>query len=94
MLQLLNDPKLSGPFNLTAPSPVTNRAFTKVLASALHRPAVIHLPAWLLKLAFGEMASLLLDSQRVLPKRLTEEAGLAFRFPTLDAAVADCLNSV
>jgi uncharacterized protein (TIGR01777 family) len=93
MMRLLTEPALRGPFNLTAPHPVPNRVFTQTLAAAVHRPALFHLPAWLLRFLFGEMASLMLCSQRVLPKRLTEQADLRFRFPVLDSALADCLKS-
>ena len=92
MVALLNSPHAQGPYNLTAPTPVTNRLFTEALARHLRRPAIAHLPAPLLKLLFGEMAELLLGSQRVIPQRLTEELGLVFKFPTLDDALADCLK--
>ena len=72
---LMEREDLSGPFNLTAPQPVTNAEFTQALARAVHRPALLPVPAAVLRLAFGEMAQqTLLASQRVLPKRL-EEAG-------------------
>jgi uncharacterized protein (TIGR01777 family) len=93
MLHLLQDPRASGPFNLTAPNPVTNGAFTEALARLLRRPAFLHLPAPLLRLLFGEMSELLLASQKVLPKRLTEQTDLSFRFPTLTDALADCLKA-
>jgi len=64
----------AGVYNFTAPEPVTNSAFTKALAKALHRPAVLPVPACMLRLALGEMANeLLLASARVLPKRLEKE---------------------
>ena len=74
---LLEDETASGVYNLTAPNPVRNREFNSQLAHALSRPAVIPAPAMALKLAFGEMGTLLLDSQRVLPERL-EAAGFHF----------------
>ena len=92
MLALLNTPQAQGPYNLTAPTPVTNRVFTEALARQLHRPAIAHLPAPLLRLLLGEMAELLLSSQRVVPQRLTEELGLVFKFPTLELALSDCLK--
>lgn len=87
-LRLLQDDQLSGAYNLTAPTPVTNREFTAELAAVLHRPAPFVAPASLLKLSLGEAASLLLEGQRVLPARM-QAAGQVFRFPTLKAALQD-----
>ncbi len=89
---LLGDEALSGAFNLTAPNPVTNAEFTATLARLLHRPALFHLPAGLLRLAFGEMADLLLGSQRVIPRRL-DEAGFEFQYPTLEPALSAAIQS-
>ncbi|NZA28625.1 TIGR01777 family protein [Luteimonas sp. SJ-92] len=75
-----------GPVNLTAPQPATNAEFTAALAGALRRPALLPLPAPLLRLGFGEMATLLLDGQRVLPQRLTQ-AGFRFLHPRLEDAL-------
>jgi hypothetical protein len=80
----------SGPYNATAPAPVTNADFTRALGRALHRPTLAPVPAFALRLALGEMAGLLLGGQRVLPRRL-EESGYGFRFPTLEGALADLL---
>lgn len=71
-----------GPVNLTAPQPVSNEAFTRALAGALRRPVVFAVPRPLLRLALGEMSTLLLEGQRVLPKRL-EQAGFEFQHPQL-----------
>lgn len=84
---LIGHAEIDGPVNLTAPAPVTNAVFTTELARALHRPAVLWVPAPALQLGAGEMSSELLGSQRVLPRRLTE-AGFAFRYPALPAALA------
>ncbi|MBI0425691.1 TIGR01777 family oxidoreductase [Psychrobacter sp. NG27] len=84
-LQTANDtPALM--YNLTAPNPVTNHTFTKTLGAWLHRPTFFTLPAFLLKLMFGEMSTLLIDGQKVLPKTL-EDAGYEFRQPTLKQAL-------
>lgn len=83
---LLTNETLSGAFNLTAPNPVTNAEFTATLARLLHRPAMFHLPGGLLRLVFGEMADLLLSSQRVIPRRL-DQAGFEFLYPTLEPAI-------
>jgi uncharacterized protein len=79
----------SGPYNLTAPNPVTNAELTAALHAAYHRPDFgwLRVPAPLLKLGLGEMSSELLTSARVLPKRL-QEAGFVFDYPTIAAALA------
>jgi uncharacterized protein len=84
---LLDHAEIDGPVNLTAPSPVTNAAFTAALARALHRPTVLWVPAPVLQIGAGEMSTELLGSHRVLPRRLTE-AGFAFRHPALTAALS------
>lgn len=84
---------LAGPVNLVGPDPVTNIQFTKTLASALHRPALFPLPAFVMRLAFGEMADeLLLASDRVEPKRLLD-SGYAFQFPTLRSSLEHILKA-
>jgi uncharacterized protein len=78
---------LTGPANAVSPHPVRNAAFTKVLARVLRRPAIFPAPAFALRLALGEMAdSLLLASQRVLPKKF-EGLGYKFVLPDLEAAL-------
>jgi len=84
---LLDQPEVSGPVNLTAPVPVTNAEFTMALAQALHRPAMLHIPAGALRLALGEVSAELLGSCRALPARL-EQAGFSFREPDIDRALA------
>jgi NAD dependent epimerase/dehydratase family enzyme len=80
-----------GAANGVAPNPVTNTEFTRALAQALHRPAIFPVPAFGLKFLFGEMASILLASQRAVP-RAAEAAGFQFRFPQLSPALADILR--
>lgn len=91
MLSLLRNDQMSGPYNVTAPHPVTNAEFTRTLAAVLHRPAPFAAPAALLKLSMGESASLLLEGQRVLPQKL-EIARYRFRFPELLGALENLLN--
>lgn len=80
---------LSGPVNTVTPNPVRNSEFTKVLAKALHRPAIFPAPAFMLRLALGEMAdALLLSSQKVMPAKLVE-AGYSFAQPNLADALAE-----
>src|SRR5579883_704235 len=82
---------VSGALNITAPNPVTNRDFTRELASVLRRPAVFPVPYLGLKLLFGEMADALVSSQRVLPKA-SEAAGYAFRYADVGPAIRDILG--
>ncbi|MFO7763553.1 MAG: TIGR01777 family oxidoreductase [Wenzhouxiangellaceae bacterium] len=91
LIFLLEHDALSGPFNASAPNPVTNEEFTRTLADQLNRPAVLPAPAIALKMAFGEMSRLLLTGAKMLPKRL-EEAGFEFRYRQLDAALEDILG--
>ncbi len=77
---------ISGAMNAAAPEPVTNRQFTRELARALHRPALFAVPAFVLRLAFGEMSQVLLGSQRVLP-RVAQQAGFEYRYPRLPEAL-------
>ncbi len=88
--ELLNNIKLEGAFNLTAPKPVINKVFVQTLASTLHRPAFLPAPAWVLKSLLGEMSKLLLGSQRVMPKRILD-AGYQFKFTELEAALQHAL---
>jgi uncharacterized protein (TIGR01777 family) len=82
-LWALERDSIVGPLNLTAPSPVTNNEFSRVLANELHRPAVLRAPAPALRLILGEMAdALLLGGQRVLPRK-AEADGFTFRFDHL-----------
>ncbi|WP_444943639.1 TIGR01777 family oxidoreductase [Microbulbifer sp. ZKSA006] len=86
------DNHLCQPFNGSAPEPVTNNSFARILAKELHRPAIFRTPAWVLKMIFGEMADeLLLTSDRVEPCTAVE-TGYSFQFPTLEQALADLLK--
>ena len=86
MLWAIGAEKASGPYNATLPEPVRNEEFTYALARAVHRPAILPAPEFALRLAFGEMSQLMLDSLRVAPRR-TLEAGYKFRHYTLPAAL-------
>lgn len=78
----------SGPYNLTGPHPVTNAEFSKALGRAMGRPSLLPAPAFALKALFGEMSTMLLTGQCAMPCRLLEE-GFQFRYPALDAALAE-----
>ncbi|NQU36343.1 MAG: TIGR01777 family protein [Actinobacteria bacterium] len=84
---LIDNDSISGPVNLTAPEPVTNRTATEVLASELHRPAFAAVPAFALKIALGEFSSDVLGSTRAMPTRLAQ-ANFAWDDPTMHDAVA------
>jgi hypothetical protein len=83
---------LTGPVNATAPNPVTNAEFTRALAAVLHRPAIFPVPAFALKLLFGEMSQMLLDGQRVLP-RAAVRSGFQFHYSDVGLALAASLGA-
>lgn len=87
---LLENESCQGPYNGTAPRPVTNREFTRILAGRLQRPAIFPVPAPLLKMALGEMSLLLLTGQKARPKRALEE-GFEFQFDDLETALQAAL---
>lgn len=87
---ILEKDELMAAVNGTAPSPATNAVFTKALGRALSRPAFLPAPAFGLRFAFGEMATILLEGQRVAPKKLLS-TGYRFRFPELNGALQDVL---
>ncbi len=87
LVAALNDTRMRGPINAVAPQPVTNREFVKALASALHRPAIFPLPAFVVKTLFGEMGDeTLLASGRAIPARL-QELGFTFKHPEIHEAL-------
>jgi uncharacterized protein (TIGR01777 family) len=91
LLFLLDDEGLNGPVNLSAPNPVTNREFTRLLADVLGRPAALTVPGWALKLAVGELADQgLLASQRVVPQKLLDR-GFQFEYTELQPLLRDLL---
>jgi hypothetical protein len=83
---LLDRDDLSGPFNLTAPEPLTNREITAAMGRVLHRPTLFPVPAPVLRTVLGEMAGDVLGSARVVPKRLLE-SGFTFAFPGIEDAL-------
>jgi uncharacterized protein (TIGR01777 family) len=83
----LKDETIRGPLNIVSPHPVTNEEFTKTLGHVLSRPTALAMPAFAVRLAFGEMADeMLLTSQRVIPKKLND-AGYEFQQPELEGAL-------
>jgi hypothetical protein len=86
---LLNHQNSQGVYNFTAPNPVTNKVFSKALASAVNRPCLLFTPKFVLKLAMGEMADLLIHGQNVVPMRLQKD-GFIFIY----AEINEALNSL
>jgi uncharacterized protein (TIGR01777 family) len=92
ILHALDQPALVGPVNATAPTPVTNRDFTRALGRALHRPAVLAVPGFALQVALGSdfATEMVLAGQRVLPAKL-RDSGYAFDHATIDSALSAVL---
>jgi uncharacterized protein (TIGR01777 family) len=91
ILHVIRTHSLAGPVNVVGPKPVTNAEFTQALARALHRPAFFPLPAFVARLAFGQMADeLLLASQKVEPDQLVA-SGYRFQYADLGPALDDLL---
>jgi uncharacterized protein (TIGR01777 family) len=91
ILFALTEGRVRGALNATAPEPVTNAEFTRELASVLHRPAIFPVPKVALKVLFGEMAWVILGSQRALPEA-AKSAGFKFEYPQLRPALERLLN--
>jgi uncharacterized protein (TIGR01777 family) len=89
----LEDSRVAGILNATAPNPVTMREFAKTLGRVLHRPAMAPVPAFVLRLMFGEMAQMLLTGQRVVPDAATR-LGYQFTYPRLVEALSACMEAI
>ncbi|MEE4363606.1 MAG: TIGR01777 family oxidoreductase [Desulfotignum sp.] len=83
---LIEKSRASAPFNLVGPEPVRQRDFAKALGRALHRPAVVPAPKFMVKLVMGELGASLLNSQKAYPKGL-EDLGFSFEYKTVEAAL-------
>jgi uncharacterized protein len=90
-LHAVTDASWSGPYNGAAPEPVTNKAFSKALGRALHRPAVAPVPAFAIRLLYGDMAEIVTEGQRAVPERVLAD-GFTYKYADLDAALADALT--
>ena len=88
---MITDSSMQGAYNATAPNPVTNSEFARTLAHCLNRPALLPVPAWLLKILLGEMSGLVLGSQRVMPERLLA-LGFKFQYTDLSSALNQVLR--
>lgn len=91
-LMALTNKDIRSAINLTAPQPVTNRQFSKSLGKALSRPSWLPVPPFVLRLMFGDGAALVLEGQRVIPKKALDN-GYRFKYENLDDALADVLRS-
>jgi len=91
LVHAANSEALTGPMNIVAPDPVTNKTFTKTLGQALGRPTVLSVPRLGLRAAFGEMSQILMESQRALPA-VALKTGYRFRYPELRAALDSCVD--
>lgn len=87
---VIEDPSYKGTYNLTAPNPTTNKGITSAMGRALHRPTLLAIPEFILRLRFGEGAQTLTKGQHVIPKRLLE-SGFTFTFTDIDEAIKDCI---
>ncbi len=94
MIHLIGNSSIDGPVNLTAPTPVTNAAFTKTLAQVLHRPHLFSVPKFALGLALGKdlATEALTASQHVIPEKLNQSTSFDFSHPNLEAALVDLLQ--
>lgn len=87
----LDHPEFSGPLNCCAPSPVRNEEFTRTLGRVLHRPTILPVPAWAVRLALGELGNVVLEGARMVPERLTRH-GFPFRYPELEPALRNLVG--
>jgi len=78
--------EISGPVNLTAPNPVRNEELARALGKAMHRPSFLPAPGFMLKLLLGEFGSVLLEGQRIIPRKLLD-SGYVFIYPEIDGAL-------
>jgi uncharacterized protein len=92
MLFCLDQQAVAGAVNLAAPNPVTNAEFSRALGHALHRPAVLPVPGFGVRLLYGEMAEIVITGQRVIPRRLLD-GGFQFEHPRVEEALIDVLGS-
>lgn len=90
-LFLLDNENAQGPYNATAPNPVRNKEFTKALGRAMKRPTILPVPAFMLRLALGEVADVVAKGQRVLPKKALDQ-GFSFQFPQIEEALLDIVR--
>jgi uncharacterized protein (TIGR01777 family) len=88
---LIENDDVKGIINLTSPNPVTNNEFGKMIGKVMRKPHFIPVPGFVLKIVFGEVSTVVLDGQRVLPKRLLD-SGYIFKYTMLEDALRDLLS--
>lgn len=88
---LIENEAAQGPFNVAAPNPLRNKEFGQVMGKVMGRPAFMPAPGFAVELLFGEQAVVVLEGQRIAPKRL-QELGFTWRYPELEGALADLLG--
>jgi uncharacterized protein (TIGR01777 family) len=88
---LLKHPEISGPVNVCSPNPVRNKDLAKALGKALHRPSFIPAPGFMVKLFLGEFGSVILEGQRVIPRRLLDN-GFVFQYPDIEKALQNIVG--
>jgi len=91
MLFIMENETITGPVNLCAPNPARNRELATSLGRALNRPALVPVPAFMVRISMGELGSALLASQRAVPEKLTQ-SGFVFKHPDIDRAIADIVH--
>jgi uncharacterized protein (TIGR01777 family) len=90
-LFLIKHPEISGPANLCAPYPVRNKDLAKALGRVLHRPSFMPAPGFMIKLVLGEFGSIILEGQRVIPRKLLT-SGFTFQYPEIETALLDIVH--
>ena len=85
-VEVLENEQMKGPVNATSPYPITNAVFSQTLAKTLSRPCLFPVPSFVLKAAMGEMSTLALDSQKIMPKKL-QDMGFSFQFGEIQKAL-------
>lgn len=90
--KIIHTSEMTGTYNLCAPNPIPYATFMRTLATICHRPLWLSLPSWLMKSLLGEMASLILDSRKVLPTRLSK-SGHQFKYPEIQQALTQIVQS-
>ena len=90
---LLKNHDISGPVNLCAPHPVRNGELAKAIGRALNRPSFLPAPGFMIKLVLGEFGSVILEGQRVIPRRLLDK-GFVFQYPDIDKALQNIVSGL
>jgi uncharacterized protein (TIGR01777 family) len=88
---LTKHPEISGPVNLCSPNPLRNKDLAKALGKALHRPSFMPAPGFMIKLVLGEFGSVILEGQKVIPKKLLD-SGFTFQYPDIDKALQSLMG--